>query len=749
MRRLTPSSRGSSATSSTSSRISVRPQPRPRGLASRGCRGRQRGERPAPVLDPHQEPPAADREHEAHPPVGDAGVLEGVDAGLDDGHLEPAGHHGVDREILGELLEGARRDQFDVGDPRDDHLDLEGRLRAARPDPAGAGPPPPRAGRASASSCGHVEVESRSRAAAARRRRRAAPRESPSARPASTGSSPAICSAATSRSNCSSCSAPPAPPGSRRATQATSASGVPASARSAQASASTSRPGSDTPLPTRPEATETTCGSVMTSLARPARRSAPRRARDAKSRGVEEVRRHLLPGPGAENPAQGGANSLAPEPAPDRRGGAHLLGRERRDNGRRRHAAEFAPVERLNDVVEHGVLVDDDAGAADADHAGPREPRERRLDVGLRLEHAAPRACPRRGSPPLRAGSRSGSRGRSPGCAGRGWRGRAARPNTAPVRPRTPPRPPPGRRRARRCPARRRAPGPAPRGRTAIRPTRRPGPRSPAPPSSRPAVRARCLASLEAASTESGPSRSKVTSEADASPENPRHQRTRSRASPARARSARRSPPPARGGPPARRRDSPTSSRRQSTRVPVSAASRCGTSAARASAAGPRARRLEPGQRLRQQHPAVPPGRAQALGEVRGRQGTGEQRRVAPPERQRLQRQGRDEIAAERRRDPPTSRGKRVPEREDLPFAKEPAVPLPQQLGLPRPRAGAEDAAAPLAAGERPRLAPEQPQLLDPAEESLRLERAGNDRAGLSHGAPPRSSPPSACTSPS
>ena len=155
-------------------------------------------------------------------------------------------------------------------------------------------------------------------------------------------------------------------------------------------------------------------------------------------------------------------------------------------------------------------------------------------------------------------------------------------------------------------------------------------------------------------------------------PNSPSARRHSSRARAAAAPSARRSPRPARALSPASAARFPASSSMQRTRVPVKAEETgAGARAAHASAR-PRARG-SPGQRLRQQRPALPPRRDAGPRRVpRAEGGRQEQRRVAPPEGQRLQRQRRDELAGQGDApDRPARRGRT--ERQDLPFPKEPA----------------------------------------------------------------------------
>ena len=298
MIRLTPSSRGSSVTSSTSSRISVRPQPRPRGAAPRAAGdGRAASGRPRFSTRTFSRPPPTANTRRTRPsgtpPCSKALMQASTSATLS---LPVAA--GVDRQILGELLERARRDQLDVGGPRDDHLHLELRLPPRRPAPAGAGtratPSCAPAPRAAAS----VEVESRRRAAAGSPAASSGASRIAQRTTRVAGSSPAVCSAATSRSNCSSCSAPPPPPG--RSADDPGDVGVRRSRLGAQRPGERVQlqPGERHPAADAPDATETTCGSVTRSAPRRGAARAPPRRRRAKSRGVEEVRGHLLPVPG-------------------------------------------------------------------------------------------------------------------------------------------------------------------------------------------------------------------------------------------------------------------------------------------------------------------------------------------------------------------------------------------------------------------------------------------------------------------
>ena len=106
-------------------------------------------------------------------------------------------------------------------------------------------------------------------------------------------------------------------------------------------------------------------------------------------------------------------------------------------------------------------------------------------------------------------------------------------------------------------------------------------------------MRARCLASLEVASFDSGSRRSKVISAAEARPKirGTRHSSSIAASAGAIEEAIASS---GQGWSPFSEARFPTSSRKQSTRVPVRAARRCGTTAAHASAAGPRARGSSP-----------------------------------------------------------------------------------------------------------------------------------------------------------
>ena len=310
---------------------------------------------------------------------------------------------------------------------------------------------------------------------------------------------------------------------------------------------------------------------------------------DRESRGVEKDRRAPAARPTRRNPAQGAAKVLPPQPAPNRRGGAHLLGREHRDDGRRSHAAELAPVQRLNDIVENGVLVHDDAGAADANHAGARESRERRLDIRLRLEHER-REPPRVGAPlPFAQAVGQDLEGGRPGAPVGNGAGEQFDPVARQLalarrggrRPRD----------VERAGARPAGERPDQRAEVERRTGRLAGQR-----------RDRLLRQLQAGGSRQMPGqprpRPPATAGRDARRSSARRRRARRSAAPDLVLDRGQSGRDRRGGrllrpgviprPPARL---PASSRRQSTRVPVSAARRCGTSAAHASDAGPLARR--------------------------------------------------------------------------------------------------------------------------------------------------------------